>query len=192
MFAYCNNNPIVRVDSSGTLFFTIVGTVIGAAMGALGAVIEGKSGDELKAAVLASATSGAIAGMAADVLAITGGTAGVVALTMAGAGALGALASNYVEATVLEKEMDWKATARDMVWDGSCGALFGYMGGAIGSKFSMFAKKGFIKALGNIAKGELDEIATTVVEEILGNVTAGLGRFAIKYYYSSFVEENIR
>ena len=60
MFAYCNNNPIIRVDASGEFFNTICGAVIG---GAIAALTCGE-GETPAQAFMRGAVTGAIAGAA--------------------------------------------------------------------------------------------------------------------------------
>ena len=186
MFAYCGNNPVVFTDSQGTFFFTAIGAVIGAACGAVSAFIEEKTGDDFVASVCSGATSGAISGAAADVLLITGGSAGAITLTMAGAGAIGAVASNVVEAKITGEQVDFADTTTDVVWDSATGALFGYMGGPIKSQFGSIAKKGFLKTTVNIVQNEITDLGASFVEEILGNVISDLGRFTIEVFCSFF------
>ena len=43
MFAYCENNPVMRTDESGEFFNTVIGAVVGATFGAVSAAIAGTS-----------------------------------------------------------------------------------------------------------------------------------------------------
>ena len=104
MFAYCENNPISRSDPSGEFFFTIIGAVVGAAVGAIDAAIKH---EDILAGALGGAVSGAISGAAADVIAVTGGTALAVVGVMAVAGAAGSLAENATKAAVTGEKIDW-------------------------------------------------------------------------------------
>ena len=90
MFAYCGNNPVSRIDSSGYFFFTVLGAAVSAAFSALDAAIQGKKGAEFNAMVASSAASGAISGATADVLSFTGATVGVAVGVMVAVGAVGA------------------------------------------------------------------------------------------------------
>jgi len=95
MFAYCCNNPIIRADSAGNFFFTVLGAAIGAVVGAVDAALMGGSSDDIVRGALSGAASGAIAGAGVDiavaVTAASGGTA--VAAGVAIAGAFGAVGS---------------------------------------------------------------------------------------------------
>ena len=98
MFAYCNNDPISYVDTTGEfLVATIVGGIIGAFGGAISAVL---SGDDVVAGAITGAVTGAAVGYVCDSVAgsiVTGGaaTAVYVAGGMAACGVIGA-AGNLV------------------------------------------------------------------------------------------------
>ena len=64
MFAYCENNPVMRADESGEFFNTVIGAVVGATFGAVSATIAGTS---IWGGALSGAVSGAIAGFGVDV-----------------------------------------------------------------------------------------------------------------------------
>ena len=92
MFAYCGNNPIVRADTSGYFFFTILGAAIGATTGYVDSLIMGTDpATGFKAGLI----SGAIAGAGVDIgVLVTAGTGGVgVDAGLAVAGTFGALGS---------------------------------------------------------------------------------------------------
>ena len=78
MFAYCENNPIMRTDESGELFAEIVGGIIGAFVSTTSAMVAGDTGPKLALAFIEGAISGAItrstAGMIANgVIAVVNG-----------------------------------------------------------------------------------------------------------------------
>ena len=60
MFAYCENNPIMRTDESGELFAEIVGGIIGAFVSTTSAMVAGDTGPKLALAFIEGAISGAI------------------------------------------------------------------------------------------------------------------------------------
>ena len=72
MFAYCGNNPVMRVDPTGELFGTISGTIIGGLTGALSAYLNGGN---IWAGALTGALNGGLCGFIADSTAFTGGAA---------------------------------------------------------------------------------------------------------------------
>lgn len=78
MFAYCENNPVMRTDESGKLFAEIVGGIIGAFVSTTSAMVAGDTGPKLALAFIEGAISGAItrstAGMIANgVIAVVNG-----------------------------------------------------------------------------------------------------------------------
>ena len=175
MFAYCVNSPTNFRDDGGNFLCSIIGAVVGAAFGAIDALIQGKTGNEFAASVLSGATSGAITGVATDVLLVTGGSALVVAGTMAAAGVVGAVASSAVTSGVTGKSIDWEETAADAIFDGATGALFGYMGGPVKSGI----KSGVKNTVKAILRREVRELGSTIAEEALSGVTAGIMGFTV-------------
>ena len=61
LFAYCDNNPVMRIDEDGEFWNFVVGGVVGAAVGAIVSAING--GD--LADILIGAASGALSGIVA-------------------------------------------------------------------------------------------------------------------------------
>ena len=61
MFAYCGNNPVANVDSSGCTFFTALGALTGFVAGAFTATIQNMFSDD-KTDILAAGVQGAIGG----------------------------------------------------------------------------------------------------------------------------------
>lgn len=186
MFAYCGNNPICRVDSSGYFFFTVLGTVVGAAFGALDAVIQGKTGDEFTASVVSGAISGGVSGLAADVLSFTGAAVGVAVGFMAAAGAVGSVAGSlYTYSTTGNKEVDQNeiyTMVGDAATDAVLGGLFAYMGGEIASQAGKIAKKGLLRVAKSFYAKEIGNWASNLAEEALATVTGGVAKFAISIY----------
>lgn len=86
MFAYCGNNPVNRADPSGTFFGTLVGAIGGAIGGFISAKMNGD--DPLKGALIGVGT-GALAGLAVDFAAATGGLGGIAIAAFGGAAAGG-------------------------------------------------------------------------------------------------------
>ena len=85
MFAYCNNNPVSRVDASGEMFFT----AIGALSGFLGStVVSLMTGTDMATAInngIAGAAGGAIAGAGVDAALLLIGSFGTAAPILIGA-----------------------------------------------------------------------------------------------------------
>lgn len=180
MFAYCNNNPTCNKDSTGYFLGTAIGALVGGAFGAISAAIEGKTGNEFWASVASGAVSGAVSGAAADVILVTGGSAAVVVGVMAGAGAIGSIAGNGVESLITGDAMDLNETVSDALWGAATGALFGYMGGKVSSNLGKYASRGFWKATRNILIREGRKLVSSVAEEALSNVTAGLLEYTVE------------
>ena len=99
MFAYCENNPVMRTDESGEFFNTVIGAVVGATFGAVSAAIAGTS---IWGGALSGAVSGAIAGFGVDVAMATvaTGPVGVVVAATATffAGGIGSIVGDAIEA----------------------------------------------------------------------------------------------
>ena len=81
MFAYCENNPVMRTDPTGELFSTISGAIVGGITGALGAMM---SGDDILLGAMYGAASGGLCGAVLDMGIFTGGAA-IVACGFIGA-----------------------------------------------------------------------------------------------------------
>ncbi len=99
MFAYCENNPVMRTDESGEFFNTVIGAVIGATFGAVSAAIAGTS---IWGGALSGAVSGAVAGFGVDVAMATVATGpvgiAVAAVATFGGGFIGSIAGDAIEA----------------------------------------------------------------------------------------------
>ena len=99
MFAYCENNPVMRTDESGEFFNTVIGAVVGATFGAVSAAIAGTS---IWGGALSGAVSGAIAGFGVDVAMATvaTGPAGIAIAAVAtfASGFMGSVAGDVIEA----------------------------------------------------------------------------------------------
>lgn len=63
LYAYCDNNPIIRVDSSGEFWFTIAGAAVGAVLGATSKMTSNLiTGNEVFDGVIGAAVGGAVYG----------------------------------------------------------------------------------------------------------------------------------
>lgn len=81
MFAYCCNNPVSRVDSEGTFFNTIFGTIVG---GITAVVTRDKEAETWQQALARGAATGFIAGAALDFSIATGGAGAILIATAGG------------------------------------------------------------------------------------------------------------
>ena len=61
MFAYCDNNPLVRVDNEGELWHIVAGAIVGAAIGAISEAAKGGNGYTIFVSAVAGGLSGGLA-----------------------------------------------------------------------------------------------------------------------------------
>ena len=61
MFAYCDNNPLVRVDDEGEFWHIVAGAVVGAAIGAISEALNGGSVETILVSAVAGGLSGGLA-----------------------------------------------------------------------------------------------------------------------------------
>ena len=65
MFAYCDNNPVNRIDESGYLGNVAIGAIVGGAIGLFSAIARGESASNVIVATVAGAATGALCAMGA-------------------------------------------------------------------------------------------------------------------------------
>ena len=114
MYAYCNNNPVIRVDTEGTFFFTILGAAIGAAVGALDAWMMGGDTEQIVNGAKAGAWSGGIAGAGVDVgvlIVASGGSVGVAMGVAAFSGAAGGVVGTGISTEWQADPIDYAGSA---------------------------------------------------------------------------------
>ena len=127
MFAYCGNNPTIRIDSSGQFFNTICGAIVGAIISAATRQENESMGD----AIVRGMVTGAIAGAGLDICVATGGAA--AGLLIAGSlGASAAMADTAWEA----HNNGRKASVGDIFLSGVVGGGLNVLFGAAGREFS--------------------------------------------------------
>ncbi len=102
LFAYCDNNPIMRADEDGEFWGTITGAIFGAISGGINAALNDNN---IWAGIGIGAATGAIAGLAVDLSIATGGLAGV-AIAATG-GALGSVAEDLLNNYVNGNDNNW-------------------------------------------------------------------------------------
>ena len=159
LFAYCDNNPVVRVDNGGNFWNAVIGAASGTIVGGITAAI---SEENVGAGILSGALSGFVAGGILDLTIATGGT-GLIAF---GAVVLGSGASNFagsaLNQTLNGKTIDWGTAAIDGLWGAVGGALsFGLadVGGATS------------KTLKQIFSQSGQKIAKDIGEDLLMDIT---------------------
>ena len=122
LFAYCDNNPIMRADNGGDFWHILIGAAVGALISGVVKVvsnaIEGNSlTDGLATAMLSGAASGALASTG---IGIVGMVAGNAAISMA----------ENVANQVIENKGFNNFDIGDTLIDGAIGGIAGALGGA--------------------------------------------------------------
>ena len=197
LFSYCANNPVMNVDPEGEFFFTLIGAVTGGLIGAVSALIEGKSGREVWASAANGAVSGAIAGLATDIIAVTGGSALAVIAVGAAFGAAGAFAGSLTESAINQKDMHSGEVWSDAWTSAAFGLVFGAAGGAVsGPSSSMMQtikskvgkrtlekgiKVGY--AVARTMKNEVRHLVSNIAQEGLTDVTSWYVQKGVRHCY---------
>ena len=122
LFAYCDNNPVMRADHGGDFWHIVVGAAVGALIGgvvkAVSNAIEGKSlTDGLATAMLAGAASGALASTGVGIVGMVAGNAAI------------SMAENAADQVIENKGFN-NFDVGDMLIDGAIGGVSGALGGA--------------------------------------------------------------
>ena len=122
LFAYCDNNPVMRADYGGDFWHIVVGAAAGALIGgvvkAVSNAIEGKSlTDGLATAMLAGAASGALASTGVGIVGMVAGNAAI------------SMAENAANQVIENKGFN-NFDVGDMLIDGAIGGVSGALGGA--------------------------------------------------------------
>jgi RHS repeat-associated protein len=168
-YAYCDGDPINRIDPHGELFFVpiLIGMAIGAA---IGAGIEyyrqrqaGKGTDGYKIAK-AALIGGAIGAIGGGVGAAVEGVIGATTLTGMGgvgflSGAASSVAEQCAESTLTDKAVSPLEMARQAATDGVIGAGIGLVTFGAGAVFARRAKNAATALAKNAPTEQADEIA---------------------------------
>lgn len=123
LYAYCDNNHVVRADHAGEFWNTIIGTVAGAIVGGVSAAIMGTS---IKAGLVSGAVSGGLAGAALDITIATGGTGLVALAIVSGGSGIGNAIASYTNQRmngISHNEINWSTVVIDGLWGVVAGAL---------------------------------------------------------------------
>ncbi|MBQ7225822.1 MAG: RHS repeat-associated core domain-containing protein, partial [Clostridia bacterium] len=183
LYAYCENNPVSFLDTEGTFLCAAIGALVGGLFGAVTALVEGKEGREVWASVADGAIAGATAGLASDIIIVTGGSAAVVIGVYAFAGAAGSYTGTLVEHAINGNDV-WSTEVQieaviNAAWGGIFGALGGVMTGRVSSIMDNAIKSAGTKRLAKgvtasyatvkALKKELRNIGSSFVEEFLSN-----------------------
>ena len=181
-FAYCGNNPIVRVDSAGRFFFTVIGAVVGGIVGGISAAING---EDVVAGAVGGAVSGAITGAVTDITVASGGAAAPLLVIAFGAvsGAVGDTTTQMV--TSIREGQSFGDSFRSVDWvsvgvSAACGAVAGLismnLGKAINDMIFEPAKKAFVDHAVQLAN---NNIAPSVSANFLINAATKSGLMQI-------------
>ncbi len=121
-------------DPSGTFLATIIGAAVGGLFNAALAICEGKSAKEIWASAVNGIISGAVTGLATDLMLCSGGSAALVLGMYVGFGALGSFTGSLAESAINGKDMSSRDVWIDAAIEGLWGAAFGALDGAIEGK----------------------------------------------------------
>ena len=178
LFAYCDNNPIMRADVGGQFWATITGAIAGAIAGGISAAV---SGDNILAGIGVGAATGALAGAAVDVAIATGGVGAVVIASLGGAVSSGI---NYAATEKINgREVDHAELAAEATVGAVANVLsFGMGGGSLtrqGSKVltNMInnMKSELLKnTTKNVAGKPVYKTAKTVTKHIAKNLSSSI------------------
>ncbi|MFZ1984352.1 MAG: RHS repeat-associated core domain-containing protein, partial [Desulfatitalea sp.] len=168
-YAYCDGDPINRIDPHGELFFVpiLIGMAIGAA---IGAGIEyyrqkqsgnGTDGWKIAKAALIGGAIGAIGGGVGA--AIEGAVAASTLAGMAGVGFLSGAGSSVAEqcamATITGQAVPPLTMVKEALTDGAIGAAIGLIGLGVGAIFARRAKKAATTLAKNAPIEQGDQLA---------------------------------
>ena len=192
LFAYCDNNPVVRIDQGGKVWNWLVGTIVGVSGSALVASMQNKKGKEFWAHVASGAVSGFLGGFAIDIASFFT----VSALGRIGVGAFSntfASGVSYaVECSVAGNQFQVTSFMIDCIFGGMIGSLLGVIDGShksmIESVTSSAGKKAlergitFTYALAKTSAKEISNLGKSLVEETLTSFFSWLFESSVKYF----------
>ncbi len=137
LFAYCDNNPVTRVDDEGTFWNFVIGAVVGAAISAASAAI---SGGDAKSIAL-SAVTGAIGGII--------GASGLGMVGQIAAGAILSGGSNLANQTLVEGKSLKQLTVEDWI-DVGIDTVVGGVTAAVSYKITLSSSKEATKTINDV------------------------------------------
>ena len=127
MFAYCGNNPISNIDSSGNFFFTALGALTGFIAGAATAAIQNIFSDEKQdvfEAGIHGAIGGAISGAGVDAGLLLIGSFGTALPVVALAGGTAYMAGGLGNAYTTYAASNGTASDEEMTLSFPIGGIF--------------------------------------------------------------------
>ena len=177
LYAYCDNNPVVRADGSGEFWHIIVGAAVGAVISTGVTVITNlatgeKWSDGLFTAALSGAASGALSMTGIGLAGIIGGNAAI------------SMAASTID-QVSENGGFENFDVRGVLIDGAFGAASGFLG---------FSGGDGTEALMNIGVRTVRRTANAVTHHGLSAGITEFGR-AMSWYQratANFFEENVK
>jgi len=178
LFAYCDNNPVLRADKNGEFWNIVIGATVGGIAGAISSVVaQSIAGDLNLARIGVAVAGGALSGaLAATGIPVNG--------QMIANGLIGGITSGMD--TFLSA--DENRTALDYVSSIAIGTCIGILGGKIGGNgtdnghLSASASRA-IKRGWNAAKGVIKQGVNATIREI--------GKTG-KYYYSQVCQQSLQ
>lgn len=194
LYAYSAGNPVLYYDANGEALCWAVGGIVGFVWEGVAAYTQGGTWEEIAAAAVGGAVSGAIAGAASDVILLSGGAAAPVIIgTMAGFGAVGGAAGELTEQTLynhLTDNVDQGIDGKQILLESMYGAIDGAAGGMIGVAVGgttvnpvhgANGKKLPVKqVLATQVKKELQSMGTSIGEDMLTQTIIELSKLPLK------------
>ena len=182
LYAYCDNNPIMRVDEDGEFWNIVIGAAVGGiisgTISAISQIIDNEGLDNFSwARVGVAAAGGAISGG----LAATGMLVGGQMIANGIIGAVGSGIDTYLGA-------DENTTALDYVSNIAIGAGIGVLGGKIGGNGT--GNKHLSASAGRVLK-RVGASVKNVTKQGIKNTVKEIGR-AGKYYYSQIGKQSFQ
>lgn len=165
-FAYCGNNPVVRIDDQGQ-FWNIIGAIAivvttTIVSGVIGGLQEVANGGSFWTGAASGAVSGAIASAPAALATLTlGATAALTPGLTAAASAAGAVAGYGVKCAIKGEEFSFTEAAIDA----GIGAVAGFIGGGC---MGAFAGNGVVNSFADVAGECISAYVSTLAGESVG------------------------
>ena len=146
LFAYCDNNPITRIDKGGKFWNLVIGGVVGAVVGGVSAAISSykSTGKVNVGSVLLGAGVGAVGGVI--------GASGIPAAGQAVASGLLSAVNNIGTAAIQKQKIDWVDVGIDAV---------------IGAGSSL---------IGSVATKKIADAAEAVISKGVNRVVSGVNK----------------
>ena len=182
LYAYCDNNPIMRKDDGGEFWGAITGAIVGAVFGGIKALSEE---NDFWAGVGIGALAGAVSGLAVDLAVATGGAAGVV-IAMAG-GFVSSFGEDLANNAVNNKKNNLEEMFSNATFSAATNFLSFGMGLEDGIKTGAKTLKQVFQYSGeNFVKGS---IASSVgrVPKSLGSKISNFAKNAVSELTGSFI-----